>query len=136
MKSQKVIRIELKHPQLIRVRKALRIVLKKAIIDKAQNLYKQGKFGKPDRLLGLISNSILQCGAGAECFSYKEMKKEGFDPKDRPIDLDMVWAPHFRRWFCVKCYDEFFRYYDHVDKQNDDDWDPLWDADWNPPDCK
>jgi hypothetical protein len=51
-----------------------------------------------------FNHSTLQCGSGAACYSFHEAKKHGFNPQDRPIDLDLVWVPWLRRWFCLKCY--------------------------------
>lgn len=129
MRSSKAVRIELRHPQLKALRKNLRIVLKLSILDASDKLLKEEKRYEASETFNLLSGSLLQCGAGAVCRSYEQrVKEEGFDPQDRPIDLDMVWAPYFRSWFCVKCYDEFFQYHDHEEGKQDD-WDPLWDDD-------
>ena len=56
-----------------------------------------------DKISKLLSKSIVICGLGAACSSLEEAKKHGFDPLDRPTDLDMVWMPYFKSWFCVPC---------------------------------
>ena len=45
----------------------------------------------------------IQCDLGAACSSLEEAVKHGFDPLNRPTDLDMVWMPYFKSWFCVPC---------------------------------
>ena len=48
--------------------------------------------------------STLQCGGAAACVSFQELKKQGFDPQDRPIPQDLVWVPWLKKWFCENCF--------------------------------
>ena len=58
---------------------------------------------KSNELDRLLSKSIIQCDLGAGCSSLDEAIKHGFDPKDRPTDLDMAWCPYFKAWYCLPC---------------------------------
>ncbi|MFW9880129.1 MAG: hypothetical protein ACFFG0_44205, partial [Candidatus Thorarchaeota archaeon] len=63
-----------------------------------------------NKLRSIYDKSILECNLGAACLSHRELVQKGrIDSSDRSIDLDMVWIPHFKAWFCVKCYEEYFK---------------------------
>lgn len=115
MKSQNIVRVEFHNPHLKRLRNNLRIILKLAIIDKIEKFRENKQHYSATQMIRLITNSILKCGAGAECLSYLERVREGFNPRDRPSDLDMVWVPYYQTWLCVKCYDEFFQHFESND---------------------
>ena len=109
-----------------RVRDNLRVILKLAIkveLDRLRNL--RGLYFDKDIKSGLtpsqrrrydyiggeyralserFAESTLQCGSGAACYSFQEAKKQGFNPQDRPTDLDLVWVPWLEKWFCIKCF--------------------------------
>lgn len=131
MKAKRIVRIELNNPVLRRIRKSFRDVIKLAVKQESSRLYatsreyrkrsqvstdpaekerlerKDDKFmEKGRRLRGLLSKSIIQCKSGAGCSSLSEAIKHGFDPKDRPTNLDMVWMPFLRAWYCTKCSEE------------------------------
>jgi len=128
MKAKKIVKIELKSPVLRRIMKNFRDVIKLAVKQESSRLYttsevyqkrcrdstdstererleqKERKFMKQgSKLRGLLSKSIIQCDLGAACSSLEEAIKHGFDPKDRPTDLDMAWCPYFKAWNCVPC---------------------------------
>lgn len=146
MKSKKIRIIQLKDPQLRRVRKNLRDIIKLAVKDKirrldeiAMNILRKGrpmtpeehkefsKFSrKSDKLLNALSNSIIQCSSGAECDSFREAKEQGFNPKDRLTDLDMVWIPYYQKWFCLKCYESTFFDSTYRSKSEDPYADPYY----------
>ena len=63
-----------------------------------------------DKLYHTYHNSILICSSGAMCDSYREMKGKGIiDSPEKPINLDMVWIPHNKAWYCTKCYESKYR---------------------------
>ena len=128
MKAKKIVRIELKSPALRRIRKNFRDVIKLAVDQESSRLYyrlcqyrkqirestnpakkerfsrQTSEFGREGcHLMGRLSKSIIQCGSGGLCSSLEEAIKHGFDPKDRPTDLDMVWLPVYEGWFCTPC---------------------------------
>lgn len=131
MKAKKNIKVELKNPALRRIRKNLRDVIKLAVERESSRLYaisdeyrqkcrdstdstekerldqEERKFMKQgSKLRGLLSKSIIQCDLGAACSSLEEAIKHEFDRMDRPTDLDMVWCPYFKAWYCVPCSEE------------------------------
>jgi hypothetical protein len=128
MKAKKIVKIELKNPALRRIRKSFRDVIKIAVKQDISRLYassreyrkrsqestsptekerleqKENEFMKQGRRLRhLLSKSIIQCDLGAACSSLEEAIKHGFDPLDRPTDLDMAWCPYFKGWYCIPC---------------------------------
>ena len=128
MKSEKIIRIELRNPTLRQIRKNLRDIVKLAVKDKIRKLMDEEHklrekdiltpgeelritelSRKSDRLYHLLSASIIQCSMGAACDLHQKAKKEieGFDPRDRRTDLDMVWVPEDRKWYCTGCFDSY-----------------------------
>jgi hypothetical protein len=123
MKAKKIIKLELKNPALRRIRKNFRDLIKFAVKQEANRLFdKSCEFRKKSResadsvekedlkakeinlrnrsneLDRLLSRSIIQCGLGGGCLSLSEAIEHGFDPKDRPTDLDMVWVPSNNGW--------------------------------------
>ncbi|MHA2054084.1 MAG: hypothetical protein ACW99F_10845 [Candidatus Hodarchaeales archaeon] len=60
--------------------------------------------GKYRALSERFTESILQCGRGAACYTFREAKNYGFNPQDRPTDFDAIWVPWLRKWFCLKCF--------------------------------
>jgi len=128
MKTEKIRRIELKDPILRKIRKNLRDIIKlatkdriKILIDEEHKLVEKNVISpeekkreieltrESDHLLELLHNSIIQCSSGAACDSHQEAKKQGFNPKDRRTDLDMVWIPEYQKWFCTRCYDLYYK---------------------------
>jgi hypothetical protein len=130
MNAKRIVKIELRDPQLRRVRKGLRDIIKLAVNQKLRELYskqheyfnkylksndhvlkenlkwKWGNFRRQsERLDKLLSSSIIICGSGAGCASLDEAIQKGLDPQDRPTDLDMVWMPSHKKWYCTKCYE-------------------------------
>ena len=125
MKSKKIHKIVLKNPRLRRIRNNLRIMLKLAIekelnrLDQLKGLYvfknkltnSQKKrrsqiWGEWNRLYHRYQRSTLVCGMGAACTALDEAIKHGFNPQDRPTDLDLVWVPWLRNWYCVDCFED------------------------------
>ncbi len=126
MKSKKVHRVILRDLSLRRVRNNLRIIFKLAAKKELSRLVDlEGLYQDKKIKIGLtpsqkkrykhlrrqwnnlyfpFEKSTLQCGSGAGCYSYQEAKKQGFDPQDRPTNLDLVWVPWLKRWFCIKCF--------------------------------
>jgi len=128
MKSEKIRRIELKDPALRRIRKNLRDIIKLATKDRIKELMDEERklsekevisteekekeielARESDHLLQLLYNSIIQCSTGAACDSHQEAKRQGFNPRDRRTDLDMVWVPEYQKWFCTKCYEHYYK---------------------------
>lgn len=128
MKSEKIIRIEIKDPTLRQIRKNLRDIVRLAVKDKIKKLQDEGvelrRRGdltseeqkrrlelsrKSNQLRNSLSASIIQCSMGAACDAHEKAKKEikGFDPRDRRTDLDMVWVPEDRKWYCTGCFDSY-----------------------------
>jgi len=128
MKAEKIVKVELKNPALRRIRKNFRDVIKLAVEQESGRLFvesceyrkrsrestdhaekerleqKEDKFrNKSSELDSSLSKSIIQCGLGGGCSSLSKAIKHGFDPKDSPTDLDMVWMPYFKAWFCIGC---------------------------------
>ncbi len=146
MKSKKVRIVKLKDPKLIRIRKNLRDIIKFAARKEIRRLHvMQDKYlgkGKPmppeeaimftkysrkgNKLMSALSDSIIQCSAGASCDSFQEAKNHGFNPKDRPTDLDMVWIPYYQKWFCLKCYESTFYDVTYNDISEDPYADPFY----------
>lgn len=112
MKSKKSLTVELKDPQLRRIRNNLRDIIKLAVkeelsrLDGKEHRYfqhylessdpvakeewerKYHKFRRrEERLRKMLSRSILKCDFGAH----------------PDTDLDMVWMPSFGAWYCTKC---------------------------------
>ena len=127
MKSKKIVKIELRNPSLRCIRNNFRDIIKLAVEQESRRLFtkakeyrkrsresinpvekerleqERGYFGREsDKLDSSLSKSIIQCELGAGCRSLSEAIKCGFDPKDRPTNLDMVWLPFFKAWYCVK----------------------------------
>lgn len=141
MKSKKIHKIVLKNQKLKHVRNNLRIILKLTVkeelsrLSKLKELYfKKDKLSPSQRrrrgqlsrqynnLYHCFIKSTLQCNSGAACISFQKAKKKGFNPKDRPTDLDLVWVPWLEKWFCVECFETFGQ-----GKMTHDDFDdPVW----------
>lgn len=128
MKAKRIVKVELKHPALRRIRKNFRDLIKVAVEQESSRLYaasrefrkrsqestypaekerleqeKRNFRSKNNELDHLLSKSIIQCDLGAGCSSLEEAIKHGFDPMDRPTDLDMAWCPYFKAWYCFPC---------------------------------
>ncbi len=120
MKSKKIHKVILKNPHLRQIRNNLRTVLKLAIneeldrLGKFKRLYILKKKLTPSQkkrwqclsekwnsLYHRYRQSTLQCACGAACSAFQEAKKHGFNPQDRPIDLDLVWIPWLEEWICI-----------------------------------
>ena len=134
MKSTKPRKIILRTEKLQNIRKNLRIILKLAYQDEIKRLLSleliyQDKYianqfhlspsqrkrqfelsKKNDMLYQSFIKSILACSFGVACISYREVVKKGLlKPSERPIDLDMVWVPHYKKWYCQNCYEEILK---------------------------
>ena len=125
MKTREPRRIVIKNPQLKRVRKNLREILKLFYYDESKRLRElagrclittsgRKEHNKLTRISAKLDHayekSILECSSGAMCTSYKEMvEKRSIKPSERPINLDMVWIPHEKAWFCTKCYERKYK---------------------------
>ncbi len=144
MRSKKIRKVTLKTPSLRRVRDNLRIILKLAVkkelrkLDKIYYLYKYKRILTPSQQKRKIQlgekwkdldrayyKSTLQCGCGAGCISFQEAKKHGFNPRDRPIDLDLVWVPWLESWVCTDCF-KIGRY----DEMTHEDFDDPVTREW------
>ena len=126
MRSKKVRKVILKTQKMKRVRNNLRVILKLTMKDELNRLRdlrglylhkdiksgltlsQQKRYdyvgGKYRTLYHRFLESTLQCGSGSACYSFQEAKKHGFNPQDRPTDLDLVWVPWLENWFCIKCF--------------------------------
>lgn len=145
MKSKKVRIIKLKDPKLRRIRKNLRDIIKLAVKDefRRQNKIARSYLGggpmteeedreftkysrESENLMFTLQKSIIQCSSGTQCDSLEEAVKHGFNPKDRPTDLDMVWIPYYKKWFCLKCYESTFYESIYKDISEDPHADPFY----------
>jgi len=116
MKSQEPRRIKIKNPLLRNFRNSLREIIKIAFITQFNNLislrrlYNQKtqltptqkkRWGLLSKEFSILSNSfeksICNCSSGGACLSGNK------------ISQDRVWLPHYRGWFCEKCYEEYFK---------------------------
>lgn len=144
MKSKKIHKVILKTPSLRHARDNLRIILKLAVneelskLQELRSLYTYKKKLTPSQkkrrsqlskswygLYHRFIRSTLRCNNGAGCISFQEAKIHGFNPKDRPTDLDLVWIPWFEKWLCTKCF-ETFRY----DEMTYEDFDDPVTREW------
>jgi hypothetical protein len=128
MRSQEWKLVNIKSPILRRVRTSLRIVLKETVqaelrrLNRLQRIYIQKRVNQKitpsqkrrkayltkqsNKLLQAETNSILNCGNGATCVSIKDNQ---LSPDIATLGEDMVWNPILRKWFCVNCYNLFFK---------------------------
>lgn len=132
MKSADPRKIEINNPVLRNIRVNFRKLIKAAYTSKFNQLLKlvdiyrekyiQGNITpsqqkrwfdisrESDKLMHAYNRSICQCSSGATCISLKKLVKEKkLTPSERPIDLDMVWVPHYYAWFCINCYEEYYK---------------------------
>ncbi len=119
MKSKKWKVIRIKNPQLRRLRKNLRTVLKLAVSDELKRLdllwdfyfdrfsvLTPSQIKRKDSLRTMgkdlssaSSDSILNCSYGTGCVS----KREGRNI----LGEDMGWVPLVGNWVCAKCHDHY-----------------------------
>ncbi len=132
MKCKEPRSIVIKNLQLKRVRKNLRDVIKFAVLDKFRQHFKiddiyrekhlRGNITSSQRkrwfflsrqhsnLRGAYDRSILKCSTGAPCLSHRGLVEKGkIKPSDKSTNLNLVWVPHYKAWFCTKCFDEYFK---------------------------
>lgn len=132
MKSAIPRKIVINDPHLRKVRKNLRDIIKLAYLAdfdnwlKLDELYREKHLRgnitpsqkkrwfflsqQHNKLISIYDKSILECNSGAACLSHRELVKRGeINSSDRSTDLDMVWVPHFKAWFCIKCYEDYFK---------------------------
>ncbi|MFW9987612.1 MAG: hypothetical protein ACFFC3_03070 [Candidatus Odinarchaeota archaeon] len=141
MKSKKIRKVVLKTPNLRKIRNNLRIILKLAVKEELDKLYEREELYSNKRYLTpsqqkrksylaekwkaldiSYHRSTLQCSSGAACISLDKAIEKGFDPKDRPTDLDLVWVPWLERWSCVECFETFRQ----GEMTHEDFDDPVW----------
>jgi len=128
MKAKKIIRVELKNPALRRIRKSFRDIIELAVKQESNRLHvesriyrersressnpiekerleqKEDKFrNRSNGLNSSLSKSIIQCRLRGGCSSYSEATNHGLYPEKAPANLDMVWMPFYKAWFCTKC---------------------------------
>lgn len=130
MKSSVSRKIEIRHPKLLNLRNNLRTIIKKAYLSEfyrltnIYRLYQQKRSDKKltasqekrsnylckksDQLSQAFHKSICHCSFGALCVSYQDLKEKGLiKPPEKPINLNMVWEPHFKKWVCTNCYEAY-----------------------------
>ncbi len=126
MNSLKVKKVEIKDSKLRNLRKGLRQVLKLAVHDKfayythLENLYREKRIKrgnltpsqlKRTRELSKLKNklntdfqrSVCHCSSGY-CLSTEQAR-----PEKIPMDLDMVWVPWMKSWYCGACFEAYYR---------------------------
>ncbi len=91
MNSKKIRKVILKTLWSLRLSLNLRTLLKLAVKEELSRLYDLGLKKEWNTLYHRFHKSTLECGMGAGCVSFQELKKQGFDPQDRPIPQDLVW---------------------------------------------
>jgi len=63
-----------------------------------------------DELMHSYDKSINVYSSGAACYSHRKLVEEGeIESSKRSTNLDMVWVPHFKAWFCIRCYEEYLK---------------------------
>ena len=97
----------MKIPWSLRLSLNLRTLLKLAVNEELSRLYELEMRKEWNALYHRFHRSTLQCAGAAACVSFQELKKQGFDPQDRPIPQDLVWVPWLEKWSCVKCFETY-----------------------------
>ena len=128
MKAKRIVRIELKNPALLRMRKNFRDIIELAVKQESSRLYaisreyrkRSQKATSPaekerleqkgrefrnesNELDSSLSRSIIQCKLWGGCASYLEATDHGLYPENSPTNLDMAWMPSHNAWFYTKC---------------------------------
>jgi hypothetical protein len=126
MKSEKIVKIIIKDKRLRKIRKNLRDLLKCAVKEKLDRLNKEidevwdqkkvrrSKIMEHSNLRTAFRNSALECRyeyiEGPNfyaCVSLQKAIEQGGDVEKVKTDLDLVWIPIYKNWFCMDCVKEF-----------------------------
>ncbi len=122
MKSLKIKKITIKDSKLRNLRKGLRQVIDLAVHDKhvyytqLEKLYnekwdKRGKLTpsqlKRIRELSRLKNKLHDDLRKSMCFcAFACCLSEAYS---EVTDIDMVWIPWYQGWYCVPCFEEYFK---------------------------
>lgn len=122
MKSEKIVRLIIKDERLRKIRKNLRDLLKCAVKEKLDRLNKEidevwdqkkvrrSKIMEHSDLITAFRNSTVECRyryiEGPNfygCVSLQKTIEQGEDIEKVKTDLDLVWIPILKEWFCTEC---------------------------------
>jgi hypothetical protein len=130
MKSEKIVKVIIKDGRLRKIRKNLRDLLKCAVEERLKQLLKEIrenrekgnhklkllKIMEHSNLLTAFDDSTIMCGyeriGGPNrgyygCISQQKADDQGEDVEKIKTDLDLVWVPIYKSWFCTECVKEF-----------------------------
>ena len=130
MKSEKIVKVIIKDEQLRKIRKNLRDLLKCAVEERLRQLLKEIrelrdkgegrkenlKIMEHSNLITALDDSTIMCGyediGGPNrgyygCISLQKADDQGEDVEKIKTDLDLVWIPIYKSWFCTECVKEF-----------------------------
>ncbi len=126
MKSEKIVKVIIKDERLRKIRKNLRDLLKCAVKEKLDRLNKEidevwdqekvrrSKIKEHSDLRRAFRRSTIECSyryiEGSDfyaCISLQKVTEQGEDVEKVKTDLDLVWVPIYKDWFCTECVKEF-----------------------------
>ena len=128
MKSEKIVKVIIKDERLRKIRKNLRDLLKCAVKEKLDRLNKEidevwdqekvrrSKIMEHSNLRRAFRRSTIECSyeyiGGKDrgyfgCISLQKADDQGEDVEKIKTDLDLVWIPIYKNWFCTECVKEF-----------------------------
>jgi hypothetical protein len=124
MKSEKIVKVVIEDEGLRKIRKNLRDLLKCAVEEKLKQLLKEIrenrekgnhklkhlKIKEHSDLITAFRNSTVECRyryiEGPNfygCVSLQKAIEQGEDIEKVKTDLDLVWIPILKEWFCTEC---------------------------------
>jgi len=128
MKSEKIVKVVIKDERLRKIRKNLRNLLKCAVEEKLKQLLKEIrenrekgnhklkylKIKEHGDLRTAFRDSTVECRyrytEGSDfyaCVSLQKAMEQGQEVEKIKTDLDLVWIPILKGWFCTECVKEF-----------------------------
>jgi hypothetical protein len=128
MKSEKIVKVIIKDERMRDIRKNLRDLLKcaveerlKQLLEEAEAYYQQGnerkenlKIKEHSDLISAFRRSTIECSyryiEGSDfyaCVSLQKAIEQGEDVEKVKTNLDLVWIPIYKNWFCTECVKEF-----------------------------
>ena len=125
MNSKTIRKIVLRTPWSRRLRLNLRILLDLAVKEKLSRLSNLEIWKEKNALERQFCKSTLRCSMGVNCVSFERLKKKGFDPRDLPTNLDLVWVPWLEHWYCNNCFE-----LNHFSEMTHEDFDDPVTREW------